>query len=63
MTAMDALKIGLVFLNAFATFIAAATEAPSEIKLACAALVAGCSATLAMMERVGGDVRRKTQKP
>lgn len=58
MTTMDMLKVGLLFLNAFAGLIAAypGPEIGAVERLICAALVAGCGAALLYLNPPGKKV-------
>jgi hypothetical protein len=57
-TTMDAIKMSLVFVNAFAGLIAAypGADLDGSVRLVCAALVAGCGAALLFMQKLGGDI-------
>lgn len=57
MTQADLIKLSLGFVNAFAALIAAypGTELGPLERLFCAALVAGCGASLLFLDRVGGS--------
>lgn len=60
MTQADAIKLALMFLNAFAGVLAAfpGPELGTLERLFCAALVAGCGAALLFLDKYGAPKRR-----
>lgn len=60
MSTMDAIKLALGLLNAFAGVIAGtAQDIDPGVRLVCVALVTACGFGLMFMERIGGDQKRR----